>query len=209
MKAIEQIYQGSRRSLMAVLTASLLFLSWSIAINADPTQQPPGEQDVYSIITDGDLNDPSIPDLIGGKVPDLPIVFYQAQEISPAAASAAAIDVWYGNTQSFGNPGTPQEWVNILGRVSGASPFTLSYQLNGGAITPLSVGDQPDVGNDPGDNKINPRLAMPGDFNVEIATTSLNNGANTVAITLQDDSGDTTTENVTVNYSATNKWPAS
>ena len=49
-----------------------------------------------------------------------------------------------------------------------------------------------------------PRLADPGDFNAEINTSDLNDGANTVTLKAN---GGLATETVTVNYSAGNTWP--
>jgi hypothetical protein len=52
---------------------------------------------------------------------------------------SSVISVWYGNHQLFGEIGNPQQWVNILGNVSG-HPKSLSYSLNGGPSYPLAIG---------------------------------------------------------------------
>ncbi|HHQ14683.1 MAG TPA: hypothetical protein ENK16_06615, partial [Chromatiales bacterium] len=58
-----------------------------------------------------------------------------------AVAAGPVIDIWYGGTQSFGQTGNPQIWVNILGNASDPDGVTdLSYTLNGGAPQPLSMG---------------------------------------------------------------------
>ena len=111
----------------------------------------------------------------------------------PITGSSPVVYVWYGDTQTFGQTGVPQTWVNILGTVYGSNPIsTLTYSLNGGTAQPLSIGVNGSTGN--------PRLPEPGDFNVEIAYSALKVGANTVAITATDNQGHQTTHNVAVNY---------
>jgi hypothetical protein len=111
----------------------------------------------------------------------------------PITGSAPVIAVWYGDNQTFGQNGTPQMWVNVLGDVYGTNPITsLSYSLNGGASQPLSIGVD--------ENDGNPRLPEPGDFNAEIAYSSLNVGANSVVIEATDNQGHQTTHTVTINY---------
>lgn len=114
-----------------------------------------------------------------------------------AVADAPTIDIWYGDEQEFGHIGNPQQWVNILGNVSDTDGIaTLTYTLNGGAAVPLSVG--PD----------NRRLALPGDFNVDIAQANLISGTNEVVITAVDDLGNSASKTVSVTYQTGNVWPA-
>jgi uncharacterized repeat protein (TIGR01451 family) len=106
------------------------------------------------------------------------------------------ISIWYGDSQTFGQNGQPQQWVNILGNVSSASGIkTLTYSLNSGAPQNLWVGE----------NQF--RLAAPGDFNVEIDYASLNPGSNSVAITAVDNLNNQTTHIVTLSYVAGQTWP--
>ena len=113
-----------------------------------------------------------------------------------AWSSLPVIDVWYGPNQDFGQIGQPQEWVNILGKVTDPDGISsLTYTLNGGAELPLSVG--PD----------SRRLWNRGDFNVEIAYRDLQVGANTVVIAARDALGNQASETVTVNYAGVNVWP--
>jgi len=113
------------------------------------------------------------------------------------AGTKPVINVWYGDNQTFGQNGIPQTWINILGTVlsPNGSLKSLQYKLNGGAAQPLWVG--PDV----------TRLNQPGDFNVEIAYSSLRPGANTVSIVATDLAGEQTTHDVTVNYVTGKTWP--
>ncbi|RMF97489.1 MAG: hypothetical protein D6727_05475 [Gammaproteobacteria bacterium] len=115
---------------------------------------------------------------------------------SLAIAAGPVIDVWYGDTQNFGQLGNPQQWVDILGNASDPDGIaSLSYTLNGGASQSLSIGPN------------TRRLLEPGDFVIELDYTQLLNGANTVEITAVDGLGETTVKNVTVNYTAGNVWP--
>ena len=116
-------------------------------------------------------------------------------------------NIWYGDTQTFGQNGIPQEQVNILGNVSAPSGIkSASFTVNGGPAQFLRVGQNPT------------RLADIDDFNVEIcipsatalcgAPVSLQTGANTVAISATDNLNNTTTHTVTVNWSNTGQtWP--
>ena len=107
------------------------------------------------------------------------------------------INVWYGDTQNFGQHGTPQQWVNILGTVlDPAGISSLTYTLNGGALQNLWIGENAS------------RLISPGDFNVEIDHASLIAGANNVVITAVDNLGNRATHTVVINYTAGVSWPS-
>jgi Beta xylosidase C-terminal Concanavalin A-like domain len=129
--------------------------------------------------------------------------FNLASPISPADGGMPAppnypvINVWYGDSQTFGQNGIPQQWVNILGNLSAPSGIqSASYTLNGGASQFLRVGPN------------GTRLVDSGDFNVEIDHASLNAGANTVVITATDNLNNTTTHTVTLKWSNTGQvWP--
>jgi hypothetical protein len=111
---------------------------------------------------------------------------------------APAIDLWYGDKQFFGQIGNPQKYVNILGNVSSpdyVAIASLTYSLNGSLPTPLSMG--PDL----------TRLAMPGDFNVELDRTLLREGENQLEIVATDFVGNRTTKEVKVYYTAGKSWP--
>lgn len=97
------------------------------------------------------------------------------------------IDIWYGDRQTFGQNGLPQRWVNILGNVSDEDGLAeLTYSLDGGPSKPLSIG--------PSDR----RLAMPGDFNADLALAEMANGEHTVRFDATDNLGNTNSREVTV-----------
>lgn len=104
------------------------------------------------------------------------------------------IEVWYGDHQQFGQHGSPQTWVNILGNVQDEDGIaSLVYVLNGNITEalPLSVG--PDTR----------RLQDHGDFNIDIDTERLveaSEGVNTVEIIATDRYGNTSRRTVTVTY---------
>lgn len=99
------------------------------------------------------------------------------------------ISIWYGTEQYFGHAGIAQTAINVLGRVAPAKYIAeLSYELNGDLPRKLSWG--PDYR----------RLAHPGDFNAEIDTADLMEGANTLRITAVDRKGGRTVEEVVIHF---------
>ncbi|MEN6624688.1 MAG: DUF1349 domain-containing protein [Candidatus Sumerlaeia bacterium] len=106
-----------------------------------------------------------------------------------APSSATTFDIWYGDTQRFGQIGKPQVWVDVLGTVSdGDGISALTYSLNGGEYKALSVG--PD----------GRRLQGAGDFDVQLAFTELAAGTNTIVLRAVDSLGNVTLKTVTVDY---------
>lgn len=172
-------------TVLMALSATLLSSSAQAIAQVDPAGRIPPP-------TDPEMLDPDIPPLLGGSPYPFPLVIESAQPVSPEAPAVPAITVWYGETQNFGQKGTPQEWVNILGNVTGATE--LSYTLNNGPEQDLSIG--PD----------GRRLQNAGDFNIELPVIDLNDGANTVLIKALG-GGSQDTQVVTVNYDAGNEWP--
>ncbi len=109
--------------------------------------------------------------------------------------SGPDIAVWNGDSQTFGQVGVPQTWINVLGNVEDPNGIPanggLSYRLNGGASQWLTIGPTDD------------RLAYPGDFNIELLYSELRPGANDVEITAVDAGGHATVRHVTVNWQGT------
>ncbi len=106
------------------------------------------------------------------------------------------ISVWHGLNQSFGQRGNPQTAINILGNVTDPNGIqSLNYTLNGGS--PINLSRGPDTR----------RLRRTGDFNIDIYTSALNSGSNSVLITATNDSSQISTQTVTVNYTAGQIWP--
>ncbi len=111
------------------------------------------------------------------------------------AIGQPTVIVFGGSNQSFGQRGNPQAAINILGNVTDPNGIqSLTYRLNGAPPINLSMG--PDTR----------RLLRQGDFNVDINTSALNSGANTVIITAVNNLSQTRTETVTVNYTVGQIW---
>lgn len=171
----------ARLAAFFLLLAFAVPLTATLTAGAEPT--PPEQTPAY--------DDADIPPLSGGAVHGQPVFAPPrlAEQPGPSAPDAPTIAIWYGDTQVFGPNGDPQKWVNIMGNVSGPNPITsLTYTLNGGPSIPLQIG--------PDDR----RKAEPGDFNIELDYTKLNNGANTVFILAQDSTGAADQTTVTVDY---------
>ena len=106
------------------------------------------------------------------------------------------INVWYGNSQTFGETGNPVPDINILGNVSATTSIvSLTYTLNGGAPETLSIG--PDTR----------RLELYGDFNIDIPTANLLAGSNRIIITAIDNTPEVVRETVLVTYVPNRIWP--
>ena len=185
-------------------TGSIWTQSWSVDGTTYNTATPFSHALVVSSIgpaagNDIDPNKDPAPSFTGA----VDYFFNTASPISPTDAGMPqppnhpVFNVWYGDSQTFGQNGVPQQWVNILGNVSAPSGIaSASYTLNGGASQFLRVGPNPT------------RLADTGDFNVDIDHASLNAGANTVVITATDKLGNVATHTVTVNWQNTGQvWP--
>ena len=104
--------------------------------------------------------------------------------------------MWNGLNQSFGQRGNPQTAINILGNVTDPNGIqSLNYTLNGGS--PINLRRGPDTR----------RLLKAGDFNIDIYTSALNNGTNTVLITATNTLSQVSINTVVLNYTAGQIWP--
>jgi hypothetical protein len=93
----------------------------------------------------------------------------------PASTAPPQVNLWYGNYQTFGAKGVPQQWVNILGNVTSPVGIAmLTYTLNGAPKVNLNWGPS------------NPRLVEAGDFNADIDYALLWPRSNKVIITATD-----------------------
>ncbi|MBR9998673.1 MAG: hypothetical protein KFF73_06870 [Cyclobacteriaceae bacterium] len=109
-----------------------------------------------------------------------------------------SINFWYGNHQSFGDPGLAQRWINILGNVSADHGIqSLYYKLNGMDSAFLSWGQD------------RHRLAGVGDFNIEIHFDQLREGENFILVTAVDPAGHYLSREMILDYKIGNFWPLS
>jgi len=111
------------------------------------------------------------------------------------------IDVWHGEVQSFGDPGVPQQWVNILGNVETAGLNSLTYSLNGEQEQNLAFQDESNI--------LNRRLFNEGDFNVELDFAELDPSPahDLVTIRAAFDNGDVSTRDVLIDFEGGSVWP--
>jgi len=107
---------------------------------------------------------------------------------NPASTAPPQVNLWYGNYQTFGANGVPQQWVNILGNVTSPVGIAmLTYSLNGAPKVNLNWGPT------------NPRLVEAGDFNADIDYDLLWLGSNRVIITATDYLNQSTRRRVLIN----------
>jgi len=105
------------------------------------------------------------------------------------AGGGPDIDVWYGDNQTFGAVGIPQNWVNVVGNISDPDGVaSASAWLND--EPPMQLGLGPDGW----------RLERPGDFNVDLNRAALVPGLNQLEIRAVDSLGNVSVRNVTVNW---------
>lgn len=91
--------------------------------------------------------------------------------------TAPSIDIWYGPEQHFHVHGRPQQWINVLGRVTGGGSGLapqLDATIDRRPLSPISLG--PD----------HHRLAEPGDFNVELPADDLAPGRHLLELSYGD-----------------------
>jgi len=169
-------------NLAAFLATILLAFTLAVPVNADPGGHDSNKQ------------------TFAGNVPTLTTAPDEVPENPQLLSALPVITVWHENSLRFGHIGNPQSQINILGNVQDpdGQVRSLTYRLNGGTSTALSIG--PD----------GLRLANQGDFNVAININSpqLQSGSNTLVLTARDNSNDVQTKTVTFTYTRNRVWPA-
>ncbi len=111
----------------------------------------------------------------------------QPAEFWFTSAGLPVIDVWYGDRQVFGRAGVPQQWVNIVGRVSDDDEVVqVTYTIDGSEPIRLRRGPTEQ------------RLSASGDFNVELGFAQLAAGEHEVELKAIDSDGNFSTRTVTL-----------
>jgi hypothetical protein len=127
----------------------------------------------------------------GGHLMIFSVVLLMSSEAcadNPASTAPPQVNLWYGNYQTFGANGVPQQWVNILGNVTSPVGIAmLTYSLNCAPKVNLNWGPA------------NPRLVEAGDFNADIDYTLLWPGSNKLIITAKDYLNQSTQQTVYIN----------
>ncbi len=143
----------------------------------------------------------------GQLIEEIPIVPPALRNLSSEGPNAInsdppAIDLWYGQNQKFGQIGTPQVWVNIVGNVADPQQdvSSLAYTLNGGSPVSLNIG---------GDGSMvdKRRLQEVGDFNIELALNELQEGQNDIIVVATDSLNNTDEISLTVDFASGKVWP--
>lgn len=158
------------RSILFILIPAMLVMISPTLLLAETSTAAAGRQEAFQPVP---VTGEEIPPLEDGSPYNYPIISTPRDEVAePSSPQAVSINVWYGNTQTYGTLGKPQQWVNILGNVTDSTTVTsLAYTLNGGPEQALNIG--------PADLR---RLFGEGDFNIEINYDDLVPGPNTVEI---------------------------
>src|SRR5215472_3671429 len=68
------------------------------------------------------------------------LMLSEASADNPASNAPPQVNLWYGNYQTFGANGVPQQWVNILGNVTSSVGTMLTYSLNGAPRSQSELG---------------------------------------------------------------------
>ena len=118
-------------------------------------------------------------------------------------------EIWYGLRQSFGTPGIPQKWFNLLGSLKESNSHIplLVYSLNGKpGPTYEAVPGKLKMGPVPSPNHPQ-RLMNRNDFNIDIHMDDLNKGENIIRISALNEAGKVFDQTVTVDYHRGHVWP--
>lgn len=127
-------------------------------------------------------------------------LWFFGYRLSPSSSGLEASDVeiqfWYGPVQTFGSPGRAQRWINVLGNVQPSREVTRAwYTLDDGPRRHLSLGSDQH------------RLALDGDFNVDLPWEGLSQGEHTLSVGAELRNGVRKSEAMKVNVILDRAWP--
>jgi hypothetical protein len=107
------------------------------------------------------------------------------------------VNLWYGQEQYFGQWGNTQRQINILGSIQGLdTDCRVYYRLNGrDEKVDITLGSDLH------------RLAMEGDFNLDIDRTELKEGENHIRLYMERRGNAVLVETIRIHYTSTNTWP--
>ena len=107
------------------------------------------------------------------------------------------VNVWYGQDQCFGKLGNPQRQINILGNIQlPKDSFRVYYKLNG-QDTEVDITLGSDLH----------RLAMEGDFNIDMDRSDLKEGENVINLVVENNGNEVFTRTIRFHYYSVNDWP--
>ena len=116
----------------------------------------------------------TLTDMAGNVAPKT----FSVTTLAGGTGDGPEFELWHGDEASFGNTGNSQRWVNITGRLTSVSgTATLTYQLNNGAVRTAGIAADTS------------RIENTNDFNIDLLTSSLVPGTNTVRLSATDNLG--------------------
>lgn len=192
------------RTILFILVTALLVVVLPAILLADSANQfGPEDYEAPIFSPDAPGQNGEIPSIEDGAPYQFPLVTTPSDPhgFDPDSTDQFSIDLWYGDTQTFSQLGSPQLWANILGTVTGLDrndpAHKLSYTINGGVEQyPLNFGP---------DSK---RLYGVGDFNIELPVGELLPMPATNEVIIKAYNGaNTIIKLVTVKYVSGTSWP--
>ena len=116
---------------------------------------------------------------------------------STGSENEVKVDIWYGQEQRFGGLGNPQRQINILGNIQVPDDSCrVYYTLNGqGREVEITLGSDLH------------RLAMKGDFNIDIDRSELREGNNHVSLSIRRQGKKLLSRTIRFTYTSANTWP--
>lgn len=118
------------------------------------------------------------------------------QDAPAAGDTDKRIRIWYGDQQRFGHLGEPQRWINVLGHITEPEEVdSATFSINGRGERFLTLG---------GDLH---RLALPGDFNVELSWEEVDEGSNKLVIIAYPKKGRPVSKKMTFHVEKNRTWP--
>jgi regulation of enolase protein 1 (concanavalin A-like superfamily) len=113
-------------------------------------------------------------------------------------STGPAIEIWYGDSQRFGDPGIAQRWFNILGKATDPDGLArIDYRVDSGPRINLVFDTAGFYW----------RIGAHGDFNIELDRFALSPGQHVVTITASDRLGNESTRSVNVEVVGGRTWP--
>ena len=107
------------------------------------------------------------------------------------------VHIWYGQDQYFGKWGNPQRQINILGNIRGLDDSCRVYYTLNGINREVDITLGSDLH----------RLAMEGDFNIDIERSELQEGENHIDLVIERKGKEILSRDLSFHYSSDKQWP--
>lgn len=137
------------------------------------------------------------------KVTFLPLVFsifgsvlWICSACSTGTENEVEVDVWYGQDQRFGELGNAQRQINILGNIKLPDDSCRVYYTLNGQDREVDITLGSDLH----------RLAMEGDFNIDVERSELLEGSNHVKLIIEREGKELLSRTISFTNTSTNCW---